>query len=234
MYRYSFKDYDKKTMARALGRSLPISTKHAIEISNYLRGKKLSKAKTLLELAIEGKKAIPFRRFTEGAGHKKGIGPGKYVVKASKHILKLLKEVELNAMNKGIEEPVIVHISAKKASRPLHYGRYFGRVMKRTHVEVVVQGIIGEELEEKRKKKEQKEKAKKGKDQLKEAQQDQEQKQKKKQVQQAQQQAQAQTQQQEKEEKAKQKEKESKEKKEKEKANEKQQEQKETKKGGRK
>ncbi|MCD6589813.1 50S ribosomal protein L22 [Candidatus Woesearchaeota archaeon] len=142
MYRYSFQGYDKETMARALGRSLSISTKHAIEIANYIRGKKLSAAQKLLELAIEKKKPIPFRRFTEGAGHKKGVGPGKFVVKASREILKLLREVEANATAKGIMDPVIIHISAKKASIPLHYGRRPGRKMKRTHVEVVVTGIV--------------------------------------------------------------------------------------------
>ena len=39
------KDYNKETMAKVVGRSLPISTKQAIEISNYVRGKNLQKMK---------------------------------------------------------------------------------------------------------------------------------------------------------------------------------------------
>ncbi len=149
MYKYSFQGYDKETMARAVALSIDISTKHAIEISNYIRGRKLSTAKKLLELAIQKKKAIPFKRFTEGAGHKSTVdkvGRGKYVVKASRQILKLLKEVETNAMQKGIMDPVIIHIAANRASTPYHYGRKPGRSMKRTHIEIVVKGEVDKKL----------------------------------------------------------------------------------------
>ena len=151
MYRYGFK-YDGKSMARAVGRALSISYKHAIEISNYIKGKKLSVAQELLEKAIKKEKPIPFKRFTEGAGHKKGnIMAGKYVVKAATEILKLLREVEANASAKGFYDPIIIYIAAKKASSPYHYGRHYGREMKRTNVEVIVKASEEEKLDEKKK-----------------------------------------------------------------------------------
>lgn len=151
MYRYGFK-YDGKSMARAVGRALSISYKHAIEISNYIKGKKLSVAQELLEKAIKKEKPIPFKRFTEGAGHKKGnIMAGKYVVKAATEILKLLREVEANASAKGFYDPLIIYIAAKKASSPYHYGRHYGREMKRTNVEVIVKASEEEKLDEKKK-----------------------------------------------------------------------------------
>lgn len=64
---YAFTD-DKKT-AKALGRSLKISPKHAVEICNRIRGMKVENAKNYLEDVIEMKKAVPlpilcdFKRF---------------------------------------------------------------------------------------------------------------------------------------------------------------------------
>ncbi|MDD5086915.1 MAG: 50S ribosomal protein L22, partial [Candidatus Nanoarchaeia archaeon] len=79
-YKYSIKTNEH--MAKAVGILLPISTKQAVEICNMLRGGNLQKAKTFLEEVADMKKAVKFDRFSEGAGHKKGMGPGKYPVKA--------------------------------------------------------------------------------------------------------------------------------------------------------
>ena len=127
-------------MARAVGTSLGISTKHSIEICSLLRSKELSYAKELLKRAIEKKKAIPFTRFNSDVGHKPGIGPGRYPEKASTEILKLLECVEANAQFKGLNtsELIIEHICAHKAGKAMRYGRQRGRTAKRTHVEVMV------------------------------------------------------------------------------------------------
>lgn len=140
MVDYSYKEYNEN-MARAIGRELAISTKASVEICNYIRKRNLQEAKELLKLAKELKKPIPVRRFTEGAGHKKGIGSGKYYVKASSLTLKLLESVEANALSKGlnVNNLIIKHICAHKASTPLRYGRLRRRQMKRTHIEVVVE-----------------------------------------------------------------------------------------------
>jgi len=139
--KYSMKDYNKETMARAIGLSLPISTKHSIEICDFIRNKNLSKAKEILKEVIDEKKAVPFRKFNGGVGHKKKIGPGRYPKKASLEIIRLLNNVEVNAQFKGINTAnlFIKHICANIASRPWHYGRQRRRKMKRTHIEVIVE-----------------------------------------------------------------------------------------------
>ena len=127
-------------MARALGIALPISLKHSIEICDFIRGKKLQTAKKILEDVIAKKRAIPFKRFTEGSGHKKGISSGKYPVKASREILKLLNSVEANAKDKNldVDDLVIIHIVAKKGYSRMRYGRRPWREAKSTHIEVYV------------------------------------------------------------------------------------------------
>lgn len=127
--------------ARAVGNDLSISTKKAIEICSFIRGRSTERAKKILTQAIEKKQPIPFKRFTEGAGHKKGkIAGGKYPIKACTEILIIIESAEANASYKGLstDNLIISHIKADKASTPLHYGRHRGRSMKRTRVEVSV------------------------------------------------------------------------------------------------
>ncbi len=126
--------------AKAMAKDLPISTKHCVEICKYLKGKKLQKAKQVLSNVMAMKQAIPYTRSTLDLGHKKGIGPGRYPVKASEAILTLLNSVDANAQLKGLNsnDLIIEHIAAQQASRPWHYGRKGRAKMKRSHVEVVV------------------------------------------------------------------------------------------------
>lgn len=137
---YAFGKYDKEKMARVVGRDLPISTKQSIEICSFIRGKSLAKAKEDMENTIAMKKPVPFKKFTEGAGHKKGkIAAGKFPVKASKEVLSLLNSLEANAQQKGLSTGnlVVNHICANKASRPPRYGRMRGIYAKRSHIEIV-------------------------------------------------------------------------------------------------
>ena len=139
--RYSFKEYDPEMMACSIGLSASVSTKHCVVISSTLRGKNISQARKILNEAIDLKKAIPYRRYNHNMGHKKGIGPGRYPVKACTEILKVIDSCEANAQNKGLNttQLKIVHISANMASRPWHYGRARRRKTKRTHIQVVLE-----------------------------------------------------------------------------------------------
>ncbi len=123
--------------ARSL--NLPISTKHSVEISRYLRYKNTQFAKQFLEKVISLQKPVPFKRFTKDLGHKPGIGPGRYPQKAAREFLKLVKSVEANAQAKGLDTSVlkITALLANKASIPLTGGRH-QHATKRTHLEIVV------------------------------------------------------------------------------------------------
>jgi len=117
--------YNKEHMAKVVGRAVSISTKDSIEICSSIRGKKLSRAKELLQQAVELKKAIPIKRFKRGIPHKTRIGPGRYLKKASQEILTLLESVEANAQFKGLNtaDLIIIKAVANKASTQWHYGR---------------------------------------------------------------------------------------------------------------
>ena len=123
-YNYSFKDL-KENMAHAVARDAQVSFKAAIESSKFLKGKTTAQAKAYLEKVIDKKLAIPYTRFTDGVGHRKGkgIGSGRYPVKLAKVLLKLIKNVESNASIKGLNDSLkIVALIPNKASTPMRYG----------------------------------------------------------------------------------------------------------------
>lgn len=136
---YSIKEI-QENMAKAYGKSLGISTKVSIEIANHLRGKTTTKAKWILEQVLQKKQAIPFKRFTDGVGHRPGgIGAGRYPQKASLEFLKLIKQAEANAQAKGLSEDlIIIHLAAHKAGSQFRQGRQRRRKFKRSHLEIVV------------------------------------------------------------------------------------------------
>ena len=72
-YNYSFKKFNEN-MAKTIGLNLPISTRHCIEICNFIKNNSVDGAKDLLSKVIEKKVAVPFKRFTGDVGHKKKIG----------------------------------------------------------------------------------------------------------------------------------------------------------------
>ena len=135
------KDYNKEHMAKASGKLLAISTKASIEICNSIRKKTVAKAKNLLKEVITLRKPVKYTRFMNGAGHKKGMASGKYPVKASSEILKVIETAEANAQFKGLNTSnlIINHLSAHKAGNVWHYGRVRRRKMKRTHIEIIVE-----------------------------------------------------------------------------------------------
>jgi large subunit ribosomal protein L22 len=136
---YAFTQFKKETMARAALRDQAISFKSSVMIAKKLRGMMSDKAIAYLDRVVEKKEAVPFTRFRDGAGHKPGLGAGKYPIKAAMSFLSLVKLGVANAENKGLGTPLkIAHILANEGSKPMHPGRERGRAMKRTHLEVVL------------------------------------------------------------------------------------------------
>lgn len=140
MPKYNYSTAIGEKDAAAVGRSLPISTKQAIEICAFIRERKLEMAKKLLTGVLNEKTAIPFKRFTDGIGHKKGkMAGGRYPKKACAEILKMLNSAQANAQFKGLSSAdlVIRHINAQRAAKAWHYGRRRTQA-KRTTVEIVL------------------------------------------------------------------------------------------------
>ena len=130
-------------VASARSTNLPISTKHSVEISYHLRYKTTSSAKEFLESVVEMKQAVPFRRYARDVGHRRGMSAGRYPVKAVKEFISLIKSVESNAQEKGLNTSSlkISKLIANKASSPMTGGRRRG-ASKRTHLQIeVIEGV---------------------------------------------------------------------------------------------
>ncbi|MFH1212314.1 MAG: 50S ribosomal protein L22, partial [Candidatus Woesearchaeota archaeon] len=148
-YRYATK---VENCAKAVGISLPVSTKKAVEICNMIRGKKVEVAATMLQQVIEKKRAVPIRRFARGGtGHRKKMGPGRYPEKSCGQILALLNTAIANAQVKGLSNLIIKGICAQRAAKSFHFGRKRRRKMKRAHIEIVLTEISKKQTPEQKK-----------------------------------------------------------------------------------
>ena len=131
--------------AIARARNLSISTKHATMVCHSIRYKDTAVAKKFLLDVMAYRKAVPYLRFNFDLGHKPGMGPGRYPVKAAKEILKLIKHVEANAQMKGLNTArlKITKLMANKASIPQGGGRVPG-VGKSSNLDIEVKERRGE------------------------------------------------------------------------------------------
>ncbi len=121
----------KKEEVYVNAKNIPISTKYAISICKFVKGKRIGDAIRDLEQVVLLKKAVPMKgEYAHKKG--KGIAGGKYPQRASKHFIILLKSLAGNANNHEMLDPVIAEASANWAPAPR--GR-FGRVKrKRSHI----------------------------------------------------------------------------------------------------
>lgn len=130
---------NRQASAKAMGRDLPISPKVSIEICNFIRGKKVEKALSILHRVEDKVQAIPYRRFPSAAGHKPGMAAGRYPVKAAGEFIKLLENAKVNASNQGLTGTLkITHIAANRANEPFRSRAKERVTFKRTHVEVIL------------------------------------------------------------------------------------------------
>jgi ribosomal protein L22 len=132
------KPKEKKTEAIVNARNIPVSTKYAVAICKYLKGKGIDAAIDKLEQVKLKKKAIPMKGEIP---HRKGkIMSGRFPVRSSEHFITILKGLKGNALVNEIEEPLIVSAIPNQASTP--FGR-FGRVKrKRTHITLIAKSKI--------------------------------------------------------------------------------------------
>ncbi len=149
--KYSIIGLDPDKTAIASGRDLNISPKWAREICNTIKGMMFDKAVDYLEEVIAMNAMVPYKRHHKKRGHHAGLKKwhtGGYPVRASKAILKVLKNVEANADNKGldIDRLKIIHAAAHRArvikkNIPRAFGRSSPYYNYLTHVEIAVEEI---------------------------------------------------------------------------------------------
>ena len=123
--------------AQVNGKSLPVSSKHVIEISNFIRGRLVAQSQMLLGKVLEKKVVVPYKKFGS-AGHKPGVGIGRYPQKATKEVIRLLNALVANAQNKGldVEKLYIKTIIPNRGETQPRYGRNRGTA-KRTHLFII-------------------------------------------------------------------------------------------------
>jgi ribosomal protein L22 len=121
----------KKEEVSVNAKSIPVSTKYAINICKFIKGKRIGDAIRDLDRVVLLKKVVPMKgEYSHQKG--KGISGGSFPQRASKHFIVLLKSLAGNATNHEIEEPFIFEASANWAPAPK--GK-FGKVRrKRTHI----------------------------------------------------------------------------------------------------
>jgi large subunit ribosomal protein L22 len=143
-----------ETTAKASGRELKVSHKAAREVCRAVRGMMLTTAKQYLRDVIAMKKAVPYARYNKKLGHRRGLVrtfAGRYPIKASKQILRVIEAAESNAENKGldVDRMKIIHAAAYpgmkiKRFTPRAQGRASPKYNITTHVEFVIEEKPGE------------------------------------------------------------------------------------------
>jgi len=141
--------FEIETMARAYGRELPIAWKKSVEIARALRGKTVEQARDYLEGVIALRRAVPMKKYNRWVGHKSGLGPARYPVKAAKEFLRILESAAANAEFTGKEDPdaMVVKVvnahrgSIMKGSRPRAYGRSGPWNQDTVNLEIVLEEV---------------------------------------------------------------------------------------------
>jgi ribosomal protein L22 len=123
---------ERKTEAVVNGNDLHIGRKHAVALSNFIRGKNIDKAISELEEVEKMKKPIPMRGEIP---HRHGMMSGRYPVKGAGIFIMLLKSLKSNAIANDLElEDLKIFVMSNRASRP--YKRFGQGRFKRTHVTI--------------------------------------------------------------------------------------------------
>jgi large subunit ribosomal protein L22 len=119
MPKFGYSAKVEEPCARAMGKELRISPKHAMEVCRAIKGARLAEAKEYLLAVIEKRKPVPYKHHRKKLAHRRGLSgwdAGQYPVKAAKYILEVLENAEANAKYKGLDPDKlrIVHASAQK------------------------------------------------------------------------------------------------------------------------
>jgi large subunit ribosomal protein L22 len=148
-YGYSITSLDPDRTCLASGRDLKVSFKKMVELCTAVRGLKLEEAKKLLEDVAAKRRMIPFRRFNRKRAHHGSVNghpAGGYPVKAARELLKVMRNAENNAENKGLDTSklYVKHAAAHKGLKIRKYiPRAFGRAtpffQELVHVEVALE-----------------------------------------------------------------------------------------------
>jgi len=133
------KEQKKWTEASVYLKDVPVSTKYAVAICNFIKKKNPEKAIEFLEKVLKKEKAIYMKgEFPHKKGMPKGMPSGKYPVKATEYFIKALKNLIANAKVKLLdtEKLYVYSAEANQAARHIKATRLaFGpKKFKRSHI----------------------------------------------------------------------------------------------------
>lgn len=150
-WHYSLKGLDETRTAKAMLWDVPVSVKKLRDLAALLKGRSLDDAKRLLNDVIGNREPVPLRRYHGKQAHKKGLGgkwgwpAGRYPVKAAKYLLRLIENVENNAIDKGLDldRVKVIHVGVHrgpilKRYMPRAFGRSSPKFRHLSHIEIVV------------------------------------------------------------------------------------------------
>lgn len=129
LYKYSHKAADEKAVARSQVHDVNASYKDMSQVLAAIMHKPVKTAIRILEEAISMKKAIPYKRFAKGIGHRSELGgkKGRYPKKEAKIVMDMLKNAIANAEFKGFDKEslYIKAASSHKQNKLMRYRRYW-------------------------------------------------------------------------------------------------------------
>lgn len=129
LYRFSFKEAEGQKLGKAQLHDLNCSYKDLSQVLLSIKGKNIKQAKSILNDAIEMKKAIPFVKFAGRLGHRSELRGqrGKYPKKECKIAIQLLDNAVANAVVKGLDESnlIITHSASYKQNVLKRYRKFF-------------------------------------------------------------------------------------------------------------
>ena len=149
MPKFGYSAKVEEPCARALGKEMRVSPKHAMEVCRAIRGMKLTAAKGYLQAVAAKRRPVPFKLHRKKLAHRRGAGgSGQFPVKAARAISMVLENAEANATYKGLdpEKLRVVHASAYKGiTIPGFLPRAFARATPfnklLTNVEIVLKEV---------------------------------------------------------------------------------------------
>lgn len=132
-------EFDNTAEARAQNQR--VSQKHCVEIGRWLKDDKVERAKEKLKKVIDEEQPVPYTKYNRDLSHKKGMGPGRYPVKAAKEMLRILKSVEENGKYKGLENMKVSKVVINQGRRMRTPKRQRGRSPKSANINITVEEI---------------------------------------------------------------------------------------------
>jgi len=122
----------KKEFAIVNGLGLQMSMKEAADICDMIRGKTTETAIKLLEEVVAFKRVVKMNKREVPHQKGKGVMAGRYPIKSSKEFIRMLKQLNANAIVNGLElEKCGIYCKADYASRPFRRG---GSRFKRANI----------------------------------------------------------------------------------------------------